>query len=108
MDKGFESSLNADKDSIPAVARRVAGASLLGGTGDTQVDLARKLREDPLVLVQERERAARAALLNNPLHRRRITELLRQEQVLFLNSIIKYVNKALWSHFKIGCLLFIY
>lgn len=51
--------------------------------GDTQVDLARKLREDPLLLVKERERAARAALLNNPVQRKKLTELLRKEQVSY-------------------------
>lgn len=54
---------------------------MLSGTGDMQVDLVRKMREDPLLLVRERERAARAALLNNPIHRKKIADLLRQEQV---------------------------
>lgn len=63
------------------MARRVVGSSMLTSAGDTQVDLQRKIREDPLLLVKERERAARAALLNNPVHRRRIAELLRKEQV---------------------------
>lgn len=57
---------------------------MLTVSDDTQVDVARKLREDPLLLIKERERAARAALLNNPLHRRRIAELLRKEQVSYL------------------------
>ncbi|XP_068620820.1 pre-mRNA-splicing factor CWC25 homolog [Battus philenor] len=71
---------NANQDIIPAVARRVVGSSMLAMSSNTQVDLARKLREDPLLLIKERERAARAALLNNPLQRRRLTELLRKEQ----------------------------
>lgn len=71
-----------DEEVIPAVARRVVGSSMLTSTDDTQVDLARKIREDPLLLVKERERAARATLLNNPLHRRKLAELLRKEQVL--------------------------
>lgn len=54
---------------------------MMTSSGDAQVDLVRKMREDPLLLVKERERAARAALLNNPLQRRRLTELLRKEQV---------------------------
>lgn len=74
---------NRDQDSIPAVVRRVVGSSMMMSSGDSQVDLARKIREDPLLLVKERERAARAALLNNPLHRKKLTELLRKEQVQF-------------------------
>ena len=66
---------------MPSVVRRVVGSSMLASTGDTQVDLARKVREDPLLLVKERERAARAALLNNPVHRKRLAELLKKEQV---------------------------
>lgn len=77
-----------DQDSIPAVVRRVVGSSMMISSGDSQVDLARKIREDPLLLVKERERAARAALLNNPLHRKKLTELLRKEQVKF--PLFKY------------------
>lgn len=73
------------QDSIPAVVRRVVGSSMMLTSGDSQVDLARKIREDPLLLVKERERAARAALLNNPLHRKKLTELLRKEQVQFIS-----------------------
>ncbi|XP_063529317.1 pre-mRNA-splicing factor CWC25 homolog [Cydia strobilella] len=83
LGKAIDSNYEADKvepDYIPAVARRVVGSSMLASVGDAQVDLARKMREDPLMLVKERERAARAALLNNPLQRRRLTELLRKDQ----------------------------
>lgn len=85
IDKNYDQPANQESE-IPAVARRVVGSSMLATAGDVQVDLARKLREDPLLLVKERERAARAALLNNPLHRRKLTELLRKEQVSVLNS----------------------
>ncbi|XP_026757248.2 pre-mRNA-splicing factor CWC25 homolog [Galleria mellonella] len=80
IEKNYDQPDKSDQDVIPAVARRVVGSSMLSAAGDTQVDLARKIREDPLLLVKERERAARAALLNNPLQRRRLTELLRKEQ----------------------------
>ncbi|CAH2067097.1 unnamed protein product, partial [Iphiclides podalirius] len=80
IDSKYEEVDKGSQDFIPAVARRVVGASTLATSTDTQVDLARKLREDPLLLIKERERAARAALLNNPLQRRRLTELLRKEQ----------------------------
>ncbi|CAG4998356.1 unnamed protein product [Parnassius apollo] len=79
---------------IPAVARRVVGSSMIATSGDTQVDLARKLREDPLLLIKERERAARAALLNNPLQRKRLTELLRKEQEESKESKEKYKLKS--------------
>ncbi|CAG4944234.1 unnamed protein product [Colias eurytheme] len=80
IDKSFEQGDKAEQNEIPAVARRVVGSSMLASTSDVQVDLARKIREDPLLLVKERERAARAALLNNPVQRKRLAELLRQEQ----------------------------
>lgn len=72
---------NQGQNAIPALSRRVVGSSMTTTADDTQVDLIRKLREDPLLLVKERERAARAALLNNPLQRKKLTELLRKEQV---------------------------
>lgn len=75
------------QNAIPAVSRRVVGSSMTKTLDDTQVDLARKMREDPLLLVKERERAARAALLNNPLQRKRLTELLRKEKV---STIVTY------------------
>ncbi|XP_045521784.1 pre-mRNA-splicing factor CWC25 homolog [Pieris brassicae] len=80
IDKNFEQHGKPEHSEIPAVARRVVGSSMLSGASDVQVDLARKIREDPLLLVKERERAARAALLNNPVQRKRLTELLRIEQ----------------------------
>lgn len=80
IDKNYDETANAEND-IPAVSRRVVGSSMLASVGDVQVDLARKLREDPLLMVKERERAARAALLNNPVQRRKLAELLRKEQV---------------------------
>ncbi|XP_075992501.1 CWC25 spliceosome associated protein homolog [Anticarsia gemmatalis] len=80
LDKNSERAEQAEPDAIPAVSRRVVGSSMLAAGGDAQVDISRKIREDPLLLIKERERAARAALLNNPLQRRRLTELLRKEQ----------------------------
>ncbi|XP_072936872.1 uncharacterized protein Cwc25 [Epargyreus clarus] len=80
IDKNHEQAGKSEVDEIPAVSRRVVGSSMLSMTGDAQVDLARKIREDPLLLVKERERAARAALLNNPVQRARLTEMLRKEQ----------------------------
>lgn len=82
IDSNFED--KKEQDAIPAVSRRVVGSSMLSSGGDTQVDLARKMREDPLLLVKERERAARAALLNNPLQRKKLTELLRKDQVCII------------------------
>ncbi|XP_013168277.1 PREDICTED: pre-mRNA-splicing factor CWC25 homolog [Papilio xuthus] len=80
IDTNHDQTAKDNQDVIPAVARRVVGSSMTAMSSDTQVDLVRKLREDPLLLIKERERAARAALLNNPLQRRRLTELLRKEQ----------------------------
>ncbi|XP_046961310.1 pre-mRNA-splicing factor CWC25 homolog [Vanessa cardui] len=80
IDRNFDQAGKSEQNEIPAVSRRVVGSSMITAAGDVQVDLARKLREDPLLLVKERERAARAALLNNPVQRRKLTELLRKEQ----------------------------
>ncbi|XP_047041746.1 pre-mRNA-splicing factor CWC25 homolog [Helicoverpa zea] len=82
IDKNADISDKPEQDVIPAVSRRVVGSSMLTAAGDAQVDMSRKIREDPLLLIKERERAARAALLNNPLQRRRLAELLRKEQDL--------------------------
>lgn len=81
LDKSADQSEKPEQDAIPAVSRRVVGSSMITAAGDTQVDMSRKIREDPLLLIKERERAARAALLNNPLQRRKLAELLRKEQV---------------------------
>lgn len=80
LDKSADQSEKPEQDAIPAVSRRVVGSSMITAAGDTQVDMSRKIREDPLLLIKERERAARAALLNNPLQRRKLAELLRKEQ----------------------------
>ncbi|GBP76695.1 Pre-mRNA-splicing factor CWC25 homolog [Eumeta japonica] len=80
IDASFDRPSQSEQGAIPALIRRPGPSDTSGTDADVQVDIARKLREDPLVLVKERERAARAALLNNPLQRRRLTELLRQEQ----------------------------
>lgn len=88
-----EQSDKLEQDVIPAISRRVVGSSMLTAAGDTQVDMSRKIREDPLLLIKERERAARAALLNNPLQRRRLAELLRKEQVsAFLKAFFFKLN----------------
>ncbi|CAK1550070.1 unnamed protein product [Leptosia nina] len=82
IDKKYDEKPNSEQNEIPAVSRRVVGSSMISASNDIQVDLARKIREDPLLLVKERERAARAALLNNPVQRKKLTELLRKEQEL--------------------------
>ncbi|XP_047545283.1 pre-mRNA-splicing factor CWC25 homolog isoform X2 [Vanessa atalanta] len=92
IDRNFDQAGKSDQNEIPAVSRRVVGSSMITTAGDVQVDLARKLREDPLLLVKERERAARAALLNNPVQRRKLTELLRKEQEQ--KNLIKGEKKA--------------
>lgn len=78
---GKNNDSDAQQNTIPALSRRVVGSSMTITADDVQVDLARKLREDPLLLVKERERSARAALLNNPLQRKKLADLLRKEQV---------------------------
>ncbi|CAH0700464.1 unnamed protein product [Spodoptera exigua] len=93
IDKNAEHSDKLEQDVIPAVSRRVVGSSMMTTAGDAQVDMSRKIREDPLLLIKERERAARAALLNNPLQRRRLTELLRKEQESRKESKSKKTHK---------------
>ncbi|CAF4757011.1 unnamed protein product [Pieris macdunnoughi] len=62
IDKNFEQHGKPEHSEIPAVARRVVGSSMLSAASDVQVDLVRKIREDPLLL------------------RKKLTELLRKEQ----------------------------
>lgn len=116
IEKNYGQSERNEQDVIPAVARRVVGSSMLTSSGDGQVDLARKIREDPLLLVKERERAARAALLNNPLQRRRLADLLRKEQVknycyniklnghLLFYLVVNLTVLSVWGHSTtVGC-----
>lgn len=58
---------------------------------DSQVDLARKLLEDPLVAIRKREVESRTQLLQNPVKLKQLSMLLKADQVcnliIFFNSI---------------------
>lgn len=52
-----------------------------GGGLEAQVDIARKLLEDPLVAIRKREAESRSQLLQNPVKLKEISMLLKAEQV---------------------------
>lgn len=65
IDKSFEQMQHAEK----------AFTSLSGGGGE-QVDMARKLQEDPLYVMRKREIESRNQILNNPVKLKHLQELV--------------------------------
>lgn len=56
-------------------------------TFEGQVDIARKLLEDPLVAIRKREVESRTQLLQNPVKLKEISMLLKAEQVYFYSNM---------------------
>ncbi|XP_063236924.1 pre-mRNA-splicing factor CWC25 homolog [Bacillus rossius redtenbacheri] len=82
IDKTFEQMEQAEKPSTSASAKNsveydCVPPSIFSG-GDEQVDMARKLQEDPLLLIKKKEMETRAQILNNPVKLRQLRDILKQ------------------------------
>ncbi|XP_012281019.1 pre-mRNA-splicing factor CWC25 homolog isoform X2 [Orussus abietinus] len=85
IDKPFEQMAQTEKDAeqnrMPKnhVEYECIPPSLRFFSGDEQVDLARKLQEDPLYAIKKKEMETRTQLLKNPVKLKQLKELLEQQ-----------------------------
>ncbi|XP_018399166.1 PREDICTED: pre-mRNA-splicing factor CWC25 homolog [Cyphomyrmex costatus] len=85
VDKAFEQMQQAEKDSemnrMPKnhVEYECIPPSLRFFSGSEQVDLARKIQEDPLYAIKKKEMETRNQLLKNPVKLKQLKELLDQQ-----------------------------
>lgn len=85
IDKSFEQVAQAQKDadlnraSKNHVEYECIPPSLRFFSGNEQVDLARKMQEDPLYAIKKKETETRSQLLKNPVKLKKLKELLEQQ-----------------------------
>ncbi|XP_058795644.1 pre-mRNA-splicing factor CWC25 homolog isoform X2 [Phymastichus coffea] len=86
VDKQFEDMAQAEKAAEQNkigknhVEHECIPPSIRNFQGDEQVDLARKLQEDPLYAIKKKETESRAQLLKNPVKLKQLRQLLEQEK----------------------------
>ncbi|KAJ9579707.1 hypothetical protein L9F63_004633 [Diploptera punctata] len=90
IDKSFEQMQQAEKASSSknTVELDCLPTSIFSG-GDEQVDMARKLQEDPLYLIKKKEIESRSQILKNPVKLKQLQELVEQRK-FFKNSPYKF------------------
>nr|CAD7593050.1 unnamed protein product [Timema genevievae] len=83
IDKTFEQLEQSEKASTSSAKNSVeydcVPSSIFSG-GNEQVDIARKLQEDPLCLIKKKELETRTQILNNPVKLKQLQEMLRQQK----------------------------
>ncbi|XP_001601556.1 pre-mRNA-splicing factor CWC25 homolog [Nasonia vitripennis] len=85
IDKQFEQMAQAEKNTEQSqsaknhVEHECIPPSLRFFSGNEQVDLARKLQEDPLYAIKKKEMETRAQLLKNPVKLKQLRQLLEQQ-----------------------------
>ncbi|XP_076176652.1 uncharacterized protein LOC143151434 [Ptiloglossa arizonensis] len=85
IDKSFEQMVQAEKDAevnhVPRnhVEHECIPPSLRFFSGNEQVDLARKMQEDPLYAIKKKEMETRNQLLKNPVKLKQLRQLLEQQ-----------------------------
>ena len=85
IDKSFEQIVQAEKDTelnrAPRnhVEHECIPPSLRFFSGNEQVDLARKMQEDPLYAIKKKEMETRSQLLKNPVKLKQLRQLLEQQ-----------------------------
>ncbi|XP_076281362.1 uncharacterized protein LOC143209515 [Lasioglossum baleicum] len=85
IDKSFEQMAQAEKDNdvnqVPRnhVEHECIPPSLRFFSGNEQVDLARKMQEDPLYAIKKKEMETRNQLLKNPVKLKQLRQLLEQQ-----------------------------
>ncbi|XP_034936075.1 pre-mRNA-splicing factor CWC25 homolog [Chelonus insularis] len=86
IDKDFEQFSQAEKDAernraaTNHVEYECIPPSLRSFTGNEQVDLARKLQEDPLYAIKKKEIESRSKLLKNPVKLKKLQALVSEKQ----------------------------
>ncbi|KZC08581.1 Pre-mRNA-splicing factor CWC25 like protein [Dufourea novaeangliae] len=85
IDKSFEQIAQTEKDNVINQAPRnhveheCIPPSLRFFSGNEQVDLARKMQEDPLYAIKKKEMETRNQLLKNPVKLKQLRQLLEQQ-----------------------------
>ncbi|XP_012136330.1 uncharacterized protein LOC100881039 isoform X2 [Megachile rotundata] len=82
IDKSFEQLAQAEKEVNQAknhVEHECIPPSLRFFSGNEQVDLARKMQEDPLYAIKKKEMETRSQLLKNPVKLKQLRQLLEQQ-----------------------------
>ncbi|CAD6219267.1 GSCOCG00004886001-RA-CDS [Cotesia congregata] len=85
IDKNFEKIASAEKNSerneLPGnhVDYECVPPSIRSFSGNEQVDLARKLQEDPMFAIKKKEMESRSKLLQNPVKLKKLQELVKNK-----------------------------
>lgn len=80
IDKSFEESAQTGKASIQNhVEHECVPPSLRFFSGNEQVDLIRKMQEDPLYAIKKKEMETRSQLLKNPVKLKQLRQLVEQQ-----------------------------
>ncbi|XP_071859954.1 uncharacterized protein isoform X2 [Bombus fervidus] len=99
IDKSFEQMVQAEKDNELNQAPRnhveheCIPPSLRFFSGNEQVDLARKMQEDPLYAIKKKEMETRNQLLKNPVKLKQLRQLLEQQSKKSKSEKKKKKNK---------------
>ncbi|PSN51285.1 hypothetical protein C0J52_05304 [Blattella germanica] len=82
IDKSFEQMQQAEKASTSSkntIELDCLPNSIFSG-GDEQVDMARKMQEDPLYIIKKKEIESRSQILKNPVKLKQLQELLKEHK----------------------------
>lgn len=77
IDKTFEILQQQENDDIPSDNESCIGSLFLRASSNAPVDIANKIREDPLFLIRKQEEEKQKKLLNNPVKLKQLQEMLR-------------------------------
>lgn len=84
IDKNFEQLQRSQQQSsasisVPGRTDTCLPGSIFAGSGE-QVDIARKLQEDPLLAIRKKEIESRSQILKNPVKLKQIKELIKKQK----------------------------
>ncbi|XP_023243611.1 pre-mRNA-splicing factor CWC25 homolog [Centruroides sculpturatus] len=77
IDKTFEILQHQEQDDIPSDNESCIGSIFARTSSNAPVDIANKIREDPLFLIRKQEEEKQKKLLNNPVKLKQLQEMLR-------------------------------
>ncbi|CAH1249034.1 CWC25 [Branchiostoma lanceolatum] len=76
IDKAIQE-VTVGKSEDPGLADNVPGASFSQSNVNSAVDMAAKIREDPLFAIKQREQQSKKELLNNPVKMKQLQQMLK-------------------------------
>ncbi|KAG8224603.1 hypothetical protein J437_LFUL009181 [Ladona fulva] len=98
IDKSFDLLQEAEKEAAQTAEGSSRGLPGRSGLFDDQVDIARKLQEDPLLLIKRKELETRSQILNNPVKLKQLQRLLKEKKKDELNKKVKKKKKKKRKH----------